>query len=91
MFEMLCVEVDCCNQIAACREKALVRSGNTGRPGTGSIHRVTIVVLSCCALGQDRAAESAMEAAACWPRDVEFEMKIDASVHPTPLPEVGKE
>jgi len=49
-----------------------------------------LLLLSCCALGQDKAAESAVEAAACGPRDVEFEVKIDASVHPTPLPEVGK-
>lgn len=49
-----------------------------------------IVLLSCCAIGQDKAAESAAEAAACGPRDVEFEVKIDASVHPMPVAEVGK-
>jgi hypothetical protein len=48
-----------------------------------------IVLLLCCAFGQDKAAESAAEAA-CGPRDVEFEVQIDASAHPTPVPDIGK-
>ena len=48
-----------------------------------------IVLLSCCAFGQDKAAESAADAA-CGPSDVDFEVHIDASAHPRPVPEMGK-
>jgi hypothetical protein len=49
---------------------------------------VAIVLLSCCALCQDKAAIAAAEAA-CGPRDVQFEV-TDESSHPTPAPENGK-
>jgi len=48
-----------------------------------------IVLLSCCAFGQDQAAISAAEAA-CGPRDVEFEVTADKSQHPTPTAENGR-
>lgn len=48
-----------------------------------------IVLLSCCALGQDRAAISAAEAA-CGPQDAEFEVMPDDSRHPTQTPESNK-
>jgi hypothetical protein len=48
-----------------------------------------ILLLSCWALGQDKAAVAAAEAA-CGPRDVSFEVKADVSQHPTPAPESGK-
>ena len=46
--------------------------------------------LSCCAVGQDKAAIAAAEAAACGPRDVGFKVEADKSRHPTPTPENGK-
>jgi hypothetical protein len=49
-----------------------------------------LLFLSCCAFGQDRAAASNAEAAACGPRDMKFEVKIDRSQHPTPAPPDGK-
>lgn len=49
-----------------------------------------LLLVSCFAFGQDKTAESAVEAAACGPREVEFEVNIDESVHPTPAPETGK-
>jgi len=45
--------------------------------------------LSCCALGQDKAAISAAEAA-CGPDNLELSMTTDESRHPTPPPENGK-
>jgi hypothetical protein len=48
-----------------------------------------ILLLSCYALGQDRAAPAAAESA-CGPRNVNFEVKADASQHPTPTPKNGK-
>jgi len=48
-----------------------------------------ILSLSCCAFGQDKAAISAAEAA-CGPRDVRFEVSVDESHHPIPMPENGK-
>jgi hypothetical protein len=48
-----------------------------------------ILLLSCCAIGQDKAAVSAAEAA-CGPQDMRFEVKSDESQHPTPAPEAGK-
>lgn len=45
--------------------------------------------LSCCAIGQDKTAIAAAEAA-CGPRAVEFKVTIDKSGHPTPIPENGK-
>lgn len=46
-------------------------------------------LLPCCALGQDKAAISAAEAA-CGPREVQFEVTADESRHPMPTPENGK-
>ena len=48
-----------------------------------------ILLLSCYALGQDKIAVTAAEAA-CGPRDVKFEVRADESQHPTPTPENGK-
>ena len=48
-----------------------------------------ILLLPCCAFGQDKAAISAAEGA-CGPRAVQFKMTADKSVHPTPIPENGK-
>jgi hypothetical protein len=48
-----------------------------------------ILLLSCCALGQDKMAVAAAEAA-CGPRDMKFEVKADELQHPTPTPENGK-
>ena len=45
--------------------------------------------LSCCALGQDRVAVAAAEAA-CGPQDSQFSVTSDESRHPTPTPEGGK-
>jgi hypothetical protein len=44
---------------------------------------------SCCALGQDKAAIAAAEAA-CGPRAITFKIVADKSQHPTPTPENGK-
>lgn len=48
-----------------------------------------IVLLSCCAFGQDKAAMSAAEAA-CGPQDAQFEVTPDESRHPTQTPESNK-
>ena len=48
-----------------------------------------LLFLSCCAVGQDKAAIAAAEAA-CGPRTVEFKVTTDKSGHPTPRPENGK-
>jgi hypothetical protein len=48
-----------------------------------------IVLLSCCAFGQDKAAVSAMEAG-CGPQDAKCEVKSDESQHPAPNPEDGR-
>lgn len=48
-----------------------------------------ILLLSCCAFGQDKAAVSATEAG-CGPQDARFEVKTDESQHPAPTPEEGK-
>jgi len=48
-----------------------------------------IVLLSCCAFGQDRAAITVAEAA-CGPHDAQFEVMPDDSRHPTPTPENNK-
>jgi hypothetical protein len=48
-----------------------------------------IVLLSCCAFGQEKAAISTAEVA-CGPHDAEFEVTPDDSQHPTPTPESNK-
>lgn len=48
-----------------------------------------ILLLPCCAFGQDKAAISAAEGA-CGPRTVQFKVTADKSGHPTPIPENGK-
>ena len=48
-----------------------------------------IVLLSCCALAQDKRAISRAEVG-CGPQDVKYEVKSDESQHPTPTPEDGK-
>ena len=48
-----------------------------------------IVLLSCCALAQDKRAISRAEVG-CGPQDVKYEVKTDESQHPTPTPEDGK-
>lgn len=50
---------------------------------------VPILLLSCCACGQDNAAIARAEAA-CGPLNVKFDVKADASQHLTPAPENGK-
>ena len=50
---------------------------------------VAIVLLSCCALGQDKAAVLAAEGG-CGPQHAKFEVKSDESQHPAPTPEDGK-
>jgi hypothetical protein len=47
-----------------------------------------IILVSCCAFGQDKAAISLAEAA-CGPRDAKFYVKTE-SQHPAPEPENGK-
>jgi len=48
-----------------------------------------ILLLSCCAFGQDKAAVSATEAG-CGPQEAKFEVKSEESHHPAPAPEHGK-
>ena len=48
-----------------------------------------MVLLSCCALSQDKRAISAAEVG-CGPQDVKFEVKSDESQHPVSTPEDGK-
>lgn len=48
-----------------------------------------ILLLACFALGQDKGAVPAAESA-CGPREMKFQVKADASRHPTPTPENGK-
>ena len=48
-----------------------------------------ILLLSCCALAQDKRAISRAEEG-CGPQDVKYEVKTDESQHPTPTPEDGK-
>ncbi len=48
-----------------------------------------IVLLSCCALAQDKRAISRAEVG-CGPKDVKYEVKTDESQHPTPTPKDGK-
>ena len=48
-----------------------------------------IVLLSCCALAQDKRAISRAEVG-CGPQDVKYEVKTDESQHPTPMPEDDK-
>ena len=48
-----------------------------------------IILLSCCALAQDKTAISTAESA-CGPQDAKFEVKSDKSQHPAPTPEEGK-
>jgi hypothetical protein len=48
-----------------------------------------IVLLSCCALAQDKRAISRAEVG-CGPQDVKYEVKTDESQHPTPTPKDGK-
>ena len=50
---------------------------------------IAIVLLSCCAFGQDKAAVSSAEAG-CGSQDAKFEVKSDESQHPAPSPEEGK-
>ncbi|HUI40682.1 MAG TPA: hypothetical protein VL523_01820 [Terriglobia bacterium] len=49
----------------------------------------TMLLLSCCAFGQDKAAIAAAESA-CGPRNSQIEVTVDASQHSTPAPEAGK-
>ena len=43
--------------------------------------------LACCAFGaEDRAVAPDFESAACGPRNVKLEVKVDPSQHPTPVP-----
>ena len=49
----------------------------------------SLLFLSCCAFGQDKAAISAAEAA-CGPDNIEFSVTMDEAKHPTPGPENGK-
>lgn len=44
---------------------------------------------SCCALGQDKVAVAAAEAA-CGPQDSQFSVTSDEARHPTPTTESGK-
>lgn len=48
-----------------------------------------ILLLPCCALGQDKAAIFAAEGA-CGPRTVQFKITADKSGHPAPIPGNGK-
>jgi hypothetical protein len=48
-----------------------------------------ILLLPCCAFGQDKAAISAAEGA-CGPHAFQFNVTADKSEHPTPIPESGK-
>lgn len=48
-----------------------------------------ILLLSRCALCQDKAAASAAKAA-CGPQDAGFEVAVDDSQHPAGIPEDGK-
>ena len=48
-----------------------------------------ILLLSFCALAQDRRAISRAEVG-CGPQDEKFEVKTDESQHPAPTPEDGK-
>ena len=48
-----------------------------------------IVLLSCCALAQDKTAISAAEAG-CGPQEQKFEVNSDESQHPAPTPEDGR-
>jgi len=48
-----------------------------------------IVLLSCCALAQDKRAITRAEVG-CGPQNVKYEVKTDESQHPTPTPEDGK-
>src|SRR5215469_6955422 len=48
-----------------------------------------IVLLSCCALSQDKRAISRAEVG-CGPQNVKYEVKTNESQHPTPAPEQGK-
>jgi len=48
-----------------------------------------ILLLPCCAFGQDKTAVSAAEGA-CGPRAGQFKVTADKSGHPTPIPENGK-
>jgi hypothetical protein len=48
-----------------------------------------IILLSCCALAQDKTAISTAESA-CGPQDAKFEVKSDQSRHSAPIPEEGK-
>jgi len=48
-----------------------------------------ILVLSCCALGQNKVAISAAKAA-CGPKDAEFAVVAADSQHPTAIPEDGE-
>jgi hypothetical protein len=49
----------------------------------------TIILLSCCALAQDKTAISTAESG-CGPQNAKFEVKSDESQHPAPTPEEGK-
>ena len=48
-----------------------------------------LLLLWCCAFGQDKAAIAAAEAG-CGPDDLEFSVTTDESQHPAPAPENGK-
>ena len=49
----------------------------------------TILLLTCCALAQDKRAISKAEAG-CGPQNEKYEVKTDESQHPEPTPEDGK-
>ena len=48
-----------------------------------------ILLLSCCALAQDKRAISRAEVG-CGPQNEKYEVKTDESQHPAPTPEDGK-
>jgi hypothetical protein len=48
-----------------------------------------VLLLSCCAFGQDKAAVSAAKAA-CGPQDAGFDVMAEDSQHPTAMPEDRK-
>jgi hypothetical protein len=48
------------------------------------------VLMTCYAFGEEPALAPNLESAACGPRDMKLEVKIDRSQHPTPVPPEGK-
>ena len=70
---------------------SLLQGGHseTCRCGGAMKTMAAILLLSCCAFGEDKAAVSATEAG-CGPQDARFDVKSDESQHPAPTPEDGK-